>query len=43
MMEVSDSDDMIVTGEERPGHRVSTDDDFNVGTRIPSQARHGCG
>ena len=26
MMEMSDSDDMIVTGEERPGHCVLTDD-----------------
>ena len=26
MTEVSDSDDMTVTGEERPGHRVLTDD-----------------
>ena len=26
MAEVSDSDTMIVTGEERPGHRVLTDD-----------------
>ena len=25
-MEMSDSDDMTVTGEERPGHRVLTDD-----------------
>ena len=50
MTEVSDSDDISVTGEERPGHRVFADDvsvwlleHFNDGSRSPSQVRHGCG